>query len=69
MLWVAGHVVQTRATVLQMLGQPVDTGWGNLFDRGIRIGDAKQYPSGTDVARVMREVSPQLRAAPLAANS
>jgi hypothetical protein len=63
LLWVAGHVVQTRATVLQMLGQPVDTGWGNLFDRGARIGDLKQYPSGREVARVMREISPRLRAA------
>jgi uncharacterized damage-inducible protein DinB len=62
-LWVAGHVVQTRATVLQMLGEPVETGWGNLFDRGAKIGDAKQYPSGTEVARVMREVSPRLGAA------
>jgi hypothetical protein len=63
MLWVAGHVVQTRATVLQMLGQAVDTGWGNLFDRGAEIGDVKQYPSSTEVGRVMREVSPRLRAA------
>lgn len=61
--WVAGHVVQTRATVLQMLGESVDTGWGNLFDRGAKIVDAKQYPSGAEVARVMREVSPRLRSA------
>ena len=63
MLWVAGHVVQARATVLQMLCQSVDTGWGNLFDRGATIGDGTRYPSGTEVARVMREVSPRLRAA------
>jgi uncharacterized damage-inducible protein DinB len=60
MLWVAGHVVQTRAMVLQMLGDRVETGWGNLFDRGTKIGDAKQYPSGAEIARVMREVSPRL---------
>ena len=34
MLWIAGHVVQTRAMILQVLGEPVDTGWGKLFDRG-----------------------------------
>lgn len=28
LLWVAGHVVQTRATVLQMLGVQAETGWG-----------------------------------------
>jgi hypothetical protein len=62
-LWVAGHIVQTRATVLQMLGQAGDTGWGTLFDRGATVGDRSQYPSATEVVRVMREVSPKLRAA------
>jgi uncharacterized damage-inducible protein DinB len=63
MLWVAGHVVQTRAMLLQMLGEDIDTGWGKLFDRGATLGDAKQYPSGAEVARVMREISPRLLAA------
>jgi hypothetical protein len=62
-LWVAGHIVQTRATVLQMLGHSADTGWGTLFDRGAKIGDRSQYPSATDMTRVMREVNPRLRAA------
>src|ERR1700733_14198153 len=53
LLWVAGHVVQTRATVLQLLGEQVTTGWGNAFDRGAKIVDAKQYPSGPEVAQVM----------------
>lgn len=66
MLWVAGHVVQTRAAVLQMLGERVETGWANLFDRGATVGDAARYPSGAEVERVMREVSPRLRAALLA---
>jgi uncharacterized damage-inducible protein DinB len=63
MLWVAGHVAQTRASVLQMLGEQIDTGWGNLFDRGAKVEDRKQYPSGPEVARVLREVNPRLRAA------
>ena len=63
LLWVAGHIVQTRAMVLQLLGERVEPGWGTLFDRGAKIGDAKQYPSGTEVAQVMRDVSPRLRSA------
>ena len=63
MLWVAGHIVQTRAMVLQLLGQPAETGWGTLFDRGAKLGDRSQYPSATEVTRVMREISPRLRAA------
>jgi uncharacterized damage-inducible protein DinB len=62
MLWVAGHVVQTRAVVLRLLGEPVETGWGDLFDRGATIGDADRYPSGDEIERVMREVSPRLHA-------
>jgi len=62
MLWVAGHVVQTRAMVLGFLGDPVDTGWGKLFDRGAALVDPSQYPSRQEIERVMREVSPRLRA-------
>jgi hypothetical protein len=62
MLWVAGHAVQTRAMVLQMLGEPIDTGWGNLFDRGAKVGDAGSYPSQEEIQRVMRDISPRLHA-------
>jgi uncharacterized damage-inducible protein DinB len=64
-LWVAGHVVQTRAMLLQLLGDPVDTGWGPLFDRGApRAGAdaAGRYPSRADIERTMREVTPRLHA-------
>jgi hypothetical protein len=30
---------------------------------GAKIGDAKQYPSGPEVAKAMREISPRLHAA------
>jgi hypothetical protein len=63
LLWVAGHIVQIRAMVLQILGDQADTGWGVLFDRGAKIGEPKDYPSGPEVARVMREISPRLHAA------
>jgi uncharacterized damage-inducible protein DinB len=62
MLWIAGHVVQTRAMVLKMLGEPVDTGWGAVFDRGATIGEADRYPSREEIERVMRDVSPRLQA-------
>jgi DinB superfamily len=64
-LWIAGHVVQTRAMLLQLLGDPVDTGWGTLFDRGApRAGAdaAGRYPSRADIERTMREVTPRLHA-------
>ena len=63
LLWVAGHIVQTRAMVLQMLGEQVETGWGSLFDRGAKIGNPQDYPSGPEVVRVMGEISPRLHTA------
>ena len=63
LLWVAGHIVQTRAMVLQLLGLQVETGWGSLFHRGARLGDPKDYPAGHEVARMMRDISPRLQAA------
>jgi uncharacterized damage-inducible protein DinB len=63
LLWVAGHIVQTRVMVLQILGEQAETGWGSLFDRGAKIGNPKDYPSGAEVARVMREISPRMHTA------
>jgi hypothetical protein len=63
LLWVAGHIVQTRAMVLQILGEQAETGWGSLFDRGAKIGNPKDYPSGTEVTRAAREISPRMHAA------
>src|SRR5262245_36014012 len=60
-LWIAGHVVQTRATILQLLGEPVDTRWGKLFDRGApaaKLTDAGRYPSRDDIEAAMREITP-----------
>ena len=65
MLWIAGHVVHTRATILQLLGEPVDTGWGKLFDRGApaaKRSDADRYPSCEDIEKAMREITPRLHA-------
>lgn len=62
LLWVAGHIVQTRAMVLGFLGDPMDTGWGTLFDRGAALVDAARYPTGDRIERVMRDVSARLSA-------
>jgi uncharacterized damage-inducible protein DinB len=62
-LWIAGHVVQTRAMLLNLLGEPVDTGWGKRFDRGApaaRTAEANEYPSGSEIERVMSEITPRL---------
>jgi uncharacterized damage-inducible protein DinB len=60
MLWIAGHVVQTRAALLKLLGEPFDTGWGDLFARGAALQDRARYPSRGDIDPVMRDVTARL---------
>jgi uncharacterized damage-inducible protein DinB len=65
MLWIAGHLVQTRAMILQLLGETFETGWGTQFDRGApaaTIADADRYPSHVEIQRTMREITPRLHA-------
>jgi|SRR5579862_3181616 len=62
MLWITGHLVQTRAQLLGLLGEPFETGWGEEFNRGAKIGDPNRYPSRDEMERVMREVSQRLHA-------
>ena len=61
MLWIAGHLVQTRALVLALLGDEFDTGWGDLFARGAAIRERSQYPSRAAIDAVHRQVIDRLR--------
>jgi len=62
MLWLAGHVVQTRSQLLGLLGEGFDTGWGDRFNHGASVGDPHDYPAGEEIERVMRRVSERLQA-------
>ncbi len=65
MLWIAGHVVQTRAMILKFLGEAVDTGWGKIFDRGAPAatpGNLDRYPSVATITQTMRDITPRLHA-------
>lgn len=62
MLWIAGHLVHSRAELLAVLGAPFDTGWGQTFTRGATVGEPAQYPSRDEVERAMTEVSRRLHA-------
>jgi uncharacterized protein YndB with AHSA1/START domain/uncharacterized damage-inducible protein DinB len=62
MLWIFGHMVNTRAQMLKMFGEPFDTGWGDVFDRGAKLVDATRYPTRETVQAVSRNVNSQLYA-------
>lgn len=58
MIWVAGHVVQSRATLLHMLGVKKETPWGELFSRGAsRPEDITRYPKIEEILSVWNEMA------------
>jgi uncharacterized protein YndB with AHSA1/START domain len=61
LLWVFGHIVSTRATMLGLLGDPFDTGWGDLFSRGAALQEASRYPSRAEIDRLHRQVVDRLK--------
>ena len=62
MLWIAGHMVGTRALMLQLLGNPIDTGWGPLFARGVSVGEEEKYPTKAAVMAMHAEVAGRVQA-------
>jgi hypothetical protein len=60
MLWVAGHLVQSRTQLLRAFGPPRQLPWENLFATGSLVGDALIYPSIGEVEAVWRSASQEL---------
>jgi uncharacterized damage-inducible protein DinB len=59
--WVAGHVLQTRAQMLTLLGAPFDIGWGSDFGRGAVPPSEDRYPSRERMQEVAAELGARLR--------
>jgi len=63
MLWIFGHMVNTRAGLLRLVGGDADLGWGDVFNRGAELADASGYPARERVAEVSGDVNARLYAA------
>jgi hypothetical protein len=61
-LWIVGHVIWARASVLKMLGSPWTRPWLVLFGRGQKLG-AGEYPAPHELAEAWTEMSAALAAA------
>jgi len=62
MLWIFGHMADTRARLLKILGDDFDPGWGDVFGRGAALQDTAGYPSREKITEVSREVNKRLYA-------
>lgn len=61
-LWLAGHVAETRRFLLLILGEQVAIPWGELFSRGVELQEAGRYPSVEEINRVMEDINNKLYA-------
>ena len=59
-VWVAGHLVQSRARLINILGGARELPWPELFRTGSRIVDANAYPDATAIAAKWRELTAEL---------
>ena len=62
MLWLVGHVAQTRADMLALMGNPFDTGWAGLFARGSSVGNPEKHPSIEEIQRVLSQTNQKIYA-------
>ena len=60
LLWVAGHLTQSRERVTNLVGGQRDIPWGDLFATGSRIGPPEQYPDGEAILGEWASVSNEL---------
>ena len=61
-MWIVGHITQTRAGMLSLLGDRASTGWGELFRRGAQRQDPSAYPDPQAIKSVGIDLSKQLQA-------
>jgi hypothetical protein len=62
LMWVAGHLVVSRGSVLKTLGAEWSTPWGALFARGAKLAPQDQYPGVEDIRKAWIDLSDQLSA-------
>ena len=60
MLWIFGHMADTRARLLTILGDDFKPEWGDVFGRGAALQDTSGYPTREKINDVSREVNARL---------
>ena len=61
--WIVGHLTETRAQMLGLLGAPWDAGWSTAFPRGGERRDRAAYPSRSAIEARFNETHEAMRAA------
>lgn len=61
-MWIVGHITQTRAGMLSLLGDRASTGWGELFRRGAQRQDPSAYPEPQAIKAMGIDLTKRLQA-------
>jgi uncharacterized damage-inducible protein DinB len=61
-MWIVGHITQTRAGMLSLLGDRASTGWGELFRRGAQRQDPTAYPEAKAIKAVGIDLTKRVQA-------
>lgn len=61
-MWIVGHVTQTRAGMLSLLGDRASTGWGEIFRRGAQRQDPSAYPEPQAIKAMGIDLTKRLQA-------
>jgi hypothetical protein len=62
MLWMAGHLAQSRARLARMLGVEQEVPWPSLFQRGAPPPGSEAYPALAEVRQAWENAGTALRA-------
>src|SRR5687768_15657113 len=62
MVWMAGHLAQSRARLARVLGVEHDVPWPSLFQQGTPAPGSEEYPALVDIRRAWETAGNALRA-------
>jgi hypothetical protein len=62
MVWMAGHLAQSRARLARLLGAEHEVPWPSLFQRGAPPPGSETYPPITEIRRAWESAGSALRA-------
>jgi len=62
LMWVTGHLIASRGTVLKTLGSEWSAPWNSLFARGAKLAPPDEYPGIEEIRKAWKDVSEQLLA-------
>ncbi len=57
MLWIAGHMTVSRCSLTYLMGEQVESPWKDLFSRGAKTTEIKNWPDISKIKAVWRDVS------------